>query len=46
MYADDGNYFTSSTDLQTLKDIFEEVGSPINESKSGWVKKDGKWLKP
>lgn len=46
MYADDGLLFSPNQETEEIRAKFEEVGSPINEAKSGWVKKDGKWIKP
>lgn len=44
MYADDGLVFPSSpSDIKKLSD--PSRGIEVNESKSGWIKREGKWLK-
>jgi hypothetical protein len=46
-YADDWIIYGSKFDPQDLlNDKFTKEGIIINQSKSSWVKKDGKWLKP
>lgn len=42
MYADDGLVFPERSDTPSLTDM--EAGITQNIEKSGWVKKDGKWL--
>jgi len=48
MYADDGVIYGSNLGDSPFPTGFDihESGIKINEDKSGWVKKDGKWLKP
>lgn len=44
MYADDGLVFPKSCTIEPNLDN-PEAGIYQNQSKSGWIKKDGKWLK-
>lgn len=44
MYADDGLVFPPNSENPDLTD--KASGISQNVSKSGWVKKDGEWLKP
>jgi len=46
MYADDGLLIDVIEDLDPRELNNEEHGIEVNLEKSGWVKKDGKWLKP
>lgn len=48
MYADDGLLFSDwSKDLsKEAKESFERCGAEVNDSKSKWIKKEGKWLSP
>jgi len=46
MYADDGLLYGSSSDESSLLSHLESTGIPVNKEKSGYIKKDGKWLKP
>jgi hypothetical protein len=47
MYADDGIIFLDdASKLDKILSLFESSGVELNMSKSGWIKKDGKWLKP
>lgn len=44
MYADDGIIFLSrEQDLDPILNQFEKAGVVVNEDKSGWIKKRGKW---
>lgn len=49
MYADDGVKASSEDNWKPFKsndEFWEETGIKVHPDKSGWVKKDGKWLKP
>jgi hypothetical protein len=46
MYADDGLIFDVVEDLDPKELNNPEIGIEINEEKSRWVKKNGKWLRP
>jgi len=48
MYADDGNYYgdIGDTPLITPNSGMVSANIHFNLEKSGWVKRDGKWLKP
>jgi hypothetical protein len=42
-YADDIIYFPKSSDVDPIKDLSsDQLGLKVKESKSRWVKKDGK----
>lgn len=43
-YADDGIWY--DVDGPQVKQNWESAGIELNTDKSGWVKKDGRWLKP
>jgi hypothetical protein len=46
MYADDGMAFLrSELDLREILIGFYDAGVELNEAKSGWVKRDGVWLR-
>lgn len=50
-YADDGLYMGDLPENPMISDDFDELvnklaGIEYNETKSGWVKRDYKWLKP
>lgn len=45
IYADDILYFPKSSDCNPIEDLESDFyGIHVNESKSGWLKKDGIWL--
>lgn len=49
MYADDGLIYSSRKkppNEEDIKESFRRAGAELNEKKSGWVKRDGKWEKP
>jgi hypothetical protein len=48
MYADDGLYYgdLKDTPLITPNSGIVSANISFNHKKSGWIKKDGKWLKP
>jgi len=46
MYADDGLLHGRGLVEDLLLNHLESTGIPINKEKSGWVKRNGKWLKP
>lgn len=44
MYADDGIIFLNrEQDLDPILNQFEKAGVTVNEEKSGWIKKRGRW---
>lgn len=51
MYMDDGILFGKKLEtkmtskIESFKAIVREVGTEVNEKKSGWLKKDGVWKK-
>jgi len=46
MYADDGIIYDPPSTFDPKKINSKRDGIYLNEEKSGWVKKEGKWLKP
>jgi hypothetical protein len=46
MYADDGLIFGKTEEaIEEVKKLFEPTKIQLNKSKSGWIKREGTWLK-
>jgi len=45
MYADDGLLWGDKVGIKTFKKMINKIGVRVSETKSGWIKREGTWIR-